>query len=76
MLIKAKFQKNEKVYGRSYTYRTDDRVKPGDIVTDAKGSKLVVMDEQVDMEWVKTYGEDRIAVVEKFVEPEKAESEE
>lgn len=69
MLIKAKFQKNGKTYGRSYTYQTDDDVKPGDIVVNDKEMKLEVVDEPVDEEWVKAYGESRIAVV-KIYEPE------
>lgn len=74
--IKAKFMKQDKPGGRTYTYRSEENLKPGDIVTDAKGSKLVVVDESVDMAWVKTYGADRVAVVKKYVGSEKAESEE
>ncbi len=62
MLIKAKFQKNGKPYGRSYTYQTDDDVRPGDIVVNDKETKMEVVDEPVDEEWVKAYGESRIAV--------------
>ena len=51
-------------------------VKPGDIVTNAKDSKLTVVDEPVDAAWIKAYGADNVAVVKKYVEPEKAESEE
>lgn len=75
MLIKARFLKQDKPSRRAYTYRTKDDVKPGDIVTDAKGSKLVVMDDPVDMGWVETYGEEKIALVAKYVDPEKEESE-
>lgn len=70
--IKAKFENSK----RSYTYRTEDDVKPGDIVTNDKGSKLTVVEEKVDEEWVMTYGVDKIAVVKKYVKPEIAESEE
>jgi len=73
--IKAKFIKQDKLAGRAYTYRTEDDVKPGDTVTDAKGSKLQVMDEPVDMAWVEVYGADKVGVVKKYVEPERAESE-
>ena len=65
--IKAKFENSK----RSYTYRTEDSVKPGDIVTNDKGSKLTVVDEQVDMAWVEAYGADKVGVVKKYVEPEK-----
>ncbi len=73
--IKAKFMKQDKPTGRAYTYRCEDDVKPGDTVTDAKGSKLQVVDEPVDMAWVEAYGADKVGVVKKYVEPEKAESE-
>lgn len=69
--IKAKYENSK----RSYTYRTDDSVKPGDIVTNDKGSKLVVVDEPVDADWIKAYGADKVAIVKKYVEPEKAVSE-
>ena len=46
--IKAKFPNST----RSYVYRTDDSVKAGDTVVNAKGAKLTVTDESVDMKWV------------------------
>lgn len=70
--IKAKFENSK----RSYMYRTEDNVKPGDIVTNDKGIKLTVVDEPADDAWIKAYGADKVAVVKKYVEPEKAESEE
>ena len=74
--IKAKFMKDNQPAGRSYTYKTEDDVKTGDIVTNDKGSKLTVVDEEVDMAWVESFGADKIGVVKKYVEPTKAESEE
>ena len=62
--IKAKFPNST----RSYTYRTEDSVKAGDMVVNAKGAKLTVTDESVDMEWVKAYGADKVAVVSKYEE--------
>lgn len=64
--IKAKFPNST----RSYTYRTEDNVKDGDKVVNAKGAKLKVTDETVDMAWVDTYGADKVAVVKKCDEPE------
>lgn len=64
--IKAKFENSK----RSYAYRTEDDVKPGDIVTNDKGSKLQVVDEPVDAAWIKAYGADKVAVVKKYVDPE------
>lgn len=71
--IKAKFPNST----RSYTYRTEDSVKADDTVVNAKGAKLAVTDEIVDMKWVETYGADKVAVVKKYEEPVDAgESEE
>ena len=64
--IKAKFQNST----RSYVYRTEDSVKSGDTVVNAKGAKLTVTDETVDMKWVETYGADKMAIVKKCDEPE------
>ncbi len=71
--IKAKYT----IPGRSYTFKTEDSVKAGDTVVNAKGAKLMVTDESVDIAWVETYGADKVAVVKKYEEPEDAgESEE
>ena len=71
--IKAKFPNST----RSYVYRTEDSVKAGDMVVNAKGAKLTVTDEAVDKKWVDTYVADKVAVVKKYEEPVAAgESEE
>ncbi len=64
--IKAKFPNST----RSYTYSTEDSVKAGDTVVNAKGAKLTVTDEAADMAWVETYGADKVAVVKKYEESE------
>ena len=64
--IKAKFPNST----RSYVYRIKDSVKAGDTVVNAKGVKLTVTDESVDIKWVETYGADKIAVVKKYEESE------
>lgn len=43
-------------------------MKAGDTVVNAKGAKLTVTDETVDMKWVDTYGADKVAVVKKYEE--------
>ena len=68
--IKAKFLKGEKPFGRAYTYRCEEELKAGDMITDAKESKLIVVDEPVDMTWVEAYGADKVAVVKKYANPE------
>ena len=71
--IKAKYT----IPGRSYTFKTEDSVKAGDTVVNAKGAKLTVTDEAADMAWVETYGADKVAIVKKYEEPVDAgESEE
>ena len=67
--IKAKFPNSSK----SYTYRTEDDVQPGDTVVNAKGVKLIVTDEAVDMAWVETYGSDKVAAVRKYENPQKVD---
>lgn len=74
--IKAKFMKNNEPTGRVYTYACETEVKPGDIVTNDKGSNLTVVDEPVDAAWIKAYGVEKVGIVKKYVEPEMAESEE
>lgn len=75
--IKAKFLKGDKPSGRAYTYRCEGELKGGDMVTDAKGSKLVVVDDPVDSAWIMAYGVEKVAVVKKYIEPVDAgESEE
>ena len=69
--IKAKFMKDDKPTGRAYTYACEVELNPGDIVTNDKGSKLTVVDEKVDMEWVEAYGADKVCLVKKYVETEK-----
>ena len=64
--IKAKFPNST----RRYVYRTEDSVKAGDTVVNSNGAKLTVTDESVDMNWVETYGADKVAVVKKCDEPE------
>lgn len=68
MLIKARFLKGDEPSGRAYTYSSNDHVSPGDVVVNAKGNKLIVVDEPVDMEWVQTYGKENLKEVVKKVE--------
>lgn len=63
--IKAKYIRNGVPAGRSYKYKTDADLKPGDMVISDKGAKLIVVDESVDAEWIKAYGAENIGVVER-----------
>lgn len=71
--IKAKFIKDGKPYGKSYTYKTEDEVQPGDMVVNSKGAKLMVVDETVDAGWILVYGDIRVGVVKKYVPAEVGE---
>ena len=66
--VKAKFIKGGVATGRSYTFKTSDNVKVGDIVVDGKGSKLLVIDEPVDFEWIRAYGVTKVGIVKKYHE--------
>jgi len=66
--IKVKFLKNEQPSGRSYTYKSDIVLVVGDKVELDGGKHGIVVDEEVDMNWVETYGADNIkAIVKKVV---------
>lgn len=67
--IKVKYPSSNK----SYTVRTEDNVKAGDTVVNAKGVKLTVTDETVYIAWVEAYGNENIAVVKKYEEKESEE---
>lgn len=61
--IKVKFLKNNEAHGRSYIYRAQDEIMPGDIVQIPSGSKGIVTDESVDDEWIENYGSEKIKEV-------------
>lgn len=64
--IKAKYPNQS----RSYIFATSNDVKARDMVVNAKGAKLMVTDESVDIAWVETYGADKVSVVRKYDESE------
>lgn len=63
--IKAKYIRNGVPAGRSYTFKSNEDFQPGSKVIDGRGSKLIVVDEPVDAEWIKAYGGENIGVVER-----------
>lgn len=73
MFVKARFIKGEAPTGRAYTYRSNDALKAGDIVTNDRGNKLVVVDEKVDMAWLNNYGINNLATVKKCEDIESEE---
>ncbi len=65
---KVKFLKNGQAQGRSYTYKSSLDLAPGDKVELPGGKHGVVVDEPVDMDWVKSYGEENLKEIVKKVE--------
>lgn len=64
---KVKFLKNGQAQGRAYTYKSRLELVPGDKMELPGGSCGVVLDEPVDMAWVKTYGEEKLKeIVKKY----------
>ena len=67
---KAKYLKNNVPAGRAYTFKSEKILLPGDKAETADGKHVQIVDEPVDMEWVKTYGAEKVAVLKKYVEPD------
>jgi len=66
MFIKAKYIKNGIPAGRAYTFNGPDGTLPNDKLRDPRnGSKLVAVDEKVDLGWIDTYGADNLVTLEK-----------
>ena len=65
---KVKFLKNGNPQGRAYTYKSELALQPDDVVVLPGGKYGIVIDEPVDMEWVETYGSDKIKSIVKKVE--------
>lgn len=62
-LIKARYIKNGKPSGGTYTFRSTEPVVPGDKVLLPGGGHGIVVDGEIDMEWVNSYGEGNIKVI-------------
>lgn len=63
--VLAKYLKDGEPHGRGYTFRTEDKLRIGDRAVTADGKALEVCAGVVDMDWVRQYGEDKLAVVSK-----------
>ena len=64
-IIKTRYLSGTSLSVRAYTYKVADDLRPGDMVLDKRGSKMVIVDEPVDEEWLKSYGGDNLAVAER-----------
>ena len=60
--VKVKFLKHNKPHGRAYTYKVPEGLllETGDIVQVNLKSTGIVVDEEIDVEWLKTYGTENI----------------
>ena len=63
LLIKAKYIKNSKPAGVAYTFRSAEPVVPGDKILLPGGGHGIVVEGEIDVEWVKSYGEENIKVI-------------
>lgn len=60
--VKVKFLKDNNPHGRAYTYRAPEGLilETGDIVQINEKSTGVVVDEEIDVAWLKTYGAENL----------------
>ena len=60
--VKVKFLKDNKPYGRAYTYKVPEGqiLEVGDIVQVNKKATGIVVNEEIDIEWLKTYGSENV----------------
>lgn len=65
---KVKFLKSGQPSGRSYTYKSQMDLNPGDKVELPGGKHGIVVDELVNLDWVNTYGEENLKEIVKKVE--------
>lgn len=54
--VKVRILKNGQPIGRAYTYKTEQELSPGDKVILDGGKRGIVVDEPIDIEWIKVYG--------------------
>lgn len=60
--VKVKFLKEEKPYGRAYTYRVPEGqiLEVGDTVQINEKATGMVVDEEIDVAWLKAYGHENV----------------
>lgn len=60
--IKVKFLKDDKPYGRAYTYKAPEGelYRVGDLVQINESAVGIVADEEIDIHWLKNYGTENI----------------
>ena len=63
---KAKYLKNNVSVGRGYTFKSEEKLLLGDKCETVNGKHVQIVDDPVDMDWVKTYGADMVTVIKKY----------
>ncbi|MBS4933265.1 MAG: hypothetical protein KH020_18570 [Clostridiales bacterium] len=60
--VKVKFLKDNKPHGRAYIYNVPEGLllETGDIVQINSKSTGIVVDEEIDVAWLKTYGAENL----------------
>lgn len=60
--VKVKFLKGNEPHGRSYIYRVPEGLllETGDVVQINSNATGVVVDEEIDVAWLKTYGAENL----------------
>lgn len=66
--VKVRILKNGQPIGRAYTYKTEQELSLGDKVILDGGKHGIVVDEPIDVEWIKVYGTQNIKSIKKKVE--------
>lgn len=65
---KAKYLKNNAPAGRTYTFKSEEILSPGDKAETPDGKHVQIVDEPVDADWIKAYGIDNIKQIIRKVE--------
>lgn len=65
---KAKYLKNNAPTGRSYTFKSEEFLWPGNKAETPDGKHVQIVDEPIDMDmdWVETHGVDKVVVIKKY----------
>lgn len=59
--VKARYIKDGKPKGRTYTFACEDEtILTGDNVTFEDGKRGVIVDEEVDVDWLQVYGTENL----------------
>ena len=72
-ILKARYIRKGVPNGRALTFKSKENLLPGELIKYGQG-KLIVVDEPIDEEWLKAYGEENIKEVSRLIESEEKEN--